>query len=85
METKEKHKKRHLDGKELRKAIVRRLEFEGQGDNLYDSIILRRITALTCGELNQIVSFGYVTEWNNEELEAAANLEVMRTLPAAKF
>lgn len=55
------------DGKQLRRAIVRRLEFEGQGHNLYDSTILRRITELTSGELNQIVSFGYVEKWNNEE------------------
>jgi hypothetical protein len=56
-----------IDGNKLIDAIVRRLKYEGQGDNLYDSTIRKRIAQLTAFELREIIQFGYVAKWMTEE------------------
>jgi hypothetical protein len=59
--------KMETNGEKLIDAIVRRLKYEGQSDNLYDSTIRKRISKLSAFELREITQFGYVAKWMREE------------------
>ena len=57
-----------VDGNKFIEIVCQRLEDEGK--LLYDSNIVMKITTLTNGELNQIISFGNVTAWHNDRIAA---------------
>lgn len=61
----------NYNGEDLVNVIIKRMEDENfipvDGGH-YTNEILRRIRNLNRGQLNQIVSFGDVTEWHNDRI-----------------
>ena len=56
------------DGQNLINIIVKRLEDEGSGHKLYDSVILNKLREMNNAELNQAISFGDVQSWHNQRI-----------------
>ena len=56
------------DGQDLINIIVRRLEEEGSGHRLFDSVIMNKLRGMNNAQLNQAVIFGEVVDWHNERI-----------------
>ena len=57
----------NITGKQLLDAVAKRVDEEGR--LCYDTAIVAKINSLSSGELNQLVSFGDVTQWHNDRIE----------------
>jgi len=66
------------DGQDLIKIIVRRLEEEGNGHRLFDSVIMNKLRVMTSAQLNQAIVFGDVQEWHNERKQKEWQSERIR-------
>jgi len=58
-----------IDGKALIDTIAKRLNYKGTPP--HDSAIVHLIGQLSKGELMQLVHFGNLPKWHNEELKEA--------------
>ena len=56
-----------ITGEKLIDVVCDRLKFKNE--ITHDGNILNEIRKLTSGELNQIVSFGNVEKWHNDEIK----------------
>lgn len=63
----------NITGNDLIQCVAQKLKEENV--LCYDTAIVHKIRTLTKGQLNQIVSFGDVTEWHNERVERAYEKE----------
>jgi len=54
-------------GRQFLDAVAKRLDEENI--RCYDTAIVKKIQTLSSGELNQLVSFGDVTQWHNDRIE----------------
>ena len=66
------------DGQDLINIIIRKLEEEGNGHRLFDSVIMDKLRVMTSAQLNQAIVFGDVQEWHNERKQKEWQSERIR-------